>query len=228
LKSSSVRLFLAAAALALGIPAPAQSVSTQSGKGPEIVFDYSNPGLSPSHWTLTFHPDGSGHFTSETNSKAGTTGDEMSLPNVNRDIQVSAKFAAGVFDAAQHEAWFNEDCDGHMKVAFQGAKKISYSGPEGNGSCTFNYSKNKVIQSLGDSMQAVAMTVMEGVRLEMLLQHDPLGLDKELVNLTNAAHEGRAQQISVISDILQRLAQDDHVMDMVRKQARMLLAQADS
>jgi hypothetical protein len=216
-------LSISALVLALAIPAAAQTAP-----GPVLVFDYSNPGLSPSHWSLTLHSDGSGHFTSETGSQAPAAGDEMSLPGVNRDIQVSPRFAAGVFNAAQRHAWFNQDCDGHMKVAFQGLKKISFSGPEGSGSCTFNYSKDKEIQALGDSMQAVAMTILEGVKLEMLLQHDPLGLDKEIGFLANAAHDGRAQQICVISGILERLVQDDRVMDMVRKQARMLLAKADS
>ena len=216
-------LFLAAA-----LPALALQATAQSDTGPVIVFEYSNPGLSPSHWLLTIHPDGSGHFTSETNVQAPVVGDEMTLPNVNRDIKLSPRFAAGVFDAAQRHSWFNQDCDGHMKVAFQGSKKISFSGPQGSGSCTFNYSKDKQIQALGDSMQAVAMTILEGVKLEMLLQHDPLGLDKEIGNLANAANDGRAQQICAISEILQRLVQDDHVMDMVRKQARLLLAKADS
>ena len=216
-------LFLVATLPALGLQATAQS-----DPGPLIVFDYSNPGLSPSHWALTIHPDGSGHFTSETNNQAPAPGTEMTLPSVDRDIKVSPKFAVSVFDTAQRHSWFNQDCDGHMKVAFQGSKKISFSGPEGSGSCTFNYSKDKQIQALSDSMQAVAMTILEGVKLEMLLQHDPLGLDKEIGNLANAANDGRAQQICAISEILQRLAQDDRVMDMVRKQARMLLAKADS
>lgn len=225
----SVSLCCAAAALALCcVPAAGQLPSSPAVTAPTIVFDYSNPGLSPSHWVLTLHPDGSGHYTSETNNKVASAGDEMNLPSVNRDIRVSPKFAASIFDAALQKAWFQKDCDSHMKVAFQGWKKISYSGPDGAGSCAYNYSKDKVIQSIGDSMQAVSMTILEGVKLEMLLQHDPLGLDKEINGLVSAAHEGRAQQLCAISEILQRLAQDDHVMDMVRKQARILLAQADS
>lgn len=228
-----VWLFLAAAAMASGLQASAQTTHGPAFSGPEFVFDYSNPGLSPSHWSLALHLDGSGHFTSETGN-SGTSkqdaaaGDEFTVPSVNRDIQVSPKFAAGVFDTAQRHAWFNQQCESHMKVAFQGSKKLSFSGPEGDGSCTYNYSKDKDIEALGDSMQAVAMTILEGVKLEMLLQHDPLGLDKEISSLANAAHDGRAQQICTISGILERLAEDDHVMDMVRKQARLLLAQANS
>ena len=32
---------------------------------PVIQMDYTNYSLSPSHWRLTLHPDGRGHFDSE-------------------------------------------------------------------------------------------------------------------------------------------------------------------
>jgi hypothetical protein len=122
---------------------------------------------------------------------------------------------------------FNTGCESHMKVAFQGLKKLTYNGPEGEGSCEFNYSKDPEIQALGDSMVAVATTIIEGARLEALLQHDPLGLDQEIQNVQEAAGDGRAQQICSIRDILERLSQDPAVMERVRKRAKALLARAD-
>ena len=91
-------------------------------------------------------------------------------------------------------------------MAFQGLKKLTYTGPEGEGSCEFNYSRDTEIQSLGDSLVAVATTIIEGARLETLLQHDPLGLDQEIQNVQEAAGDGRAQQICSIRDILERLS----------------------
>ena len=32
---------------------------------PIFQVDFSNPGLSPSQWTMTLRPDGSGHFRSQ-------------------------------------------------------------------------------------------------------------------------------------------------------------------
>jgi hypothetical protein len=93
----------------------------------------------------------------------------------------------------------------------------------GQGSCTFNYSRDKELQSLGESMQAVAETILEGSRLEVLLQHDRLGLDQEMEFFTEAVQDGRAQQVCAIRDILERLAQDDDVLERVRKRARALL-----
>ena len=114
-----------------------------------------------------------------------------------------------------------------MRVAFQGWKELSYSGSEGRGSCKFNYSKDKEIQALGDSMVAVATTILEGAKLELLLQHDRLGLDKEFEYVTEAAGDGRVQQICAIHGILERLADDSAVMERVRKRARFLLARTE-
>jgi len=190
---------------------------------PTIQVDFSNPGLSPSQWTMILHRDGSGHFRSQMGKPVDGEQQQINTPAVDRDIQVSASFAARVFDEAQHHRWFNEACESHLKVAFQGWKTLTYTGPDGKGSCTFNYSKDRDIQALGESMDAVAQTILEGARLELLLQHDRLGLDAEMEFLSDAAGDGRAQELCAIKDILERLAQDDAVLERVRKRARMLL-----
>ena len=199
----------------------------RSETGPVLQVEYFNPGLSPSHWTLTIHPDGNGHFHSERGNIPVKNTQAIDAPNVDRDIQLSAGFAERVFQAARDHKWFNVDCESHVKVAFQGWKKFSYSGPEGQGACTFNYSRDKEIQALGDSLMSVVGTILTGARLEMLLQHDPLGLDSEMEYLVQAVRDGRAQQICVIRGILVRLEEDPGVMDRVRKRARILLAGAE-
>jgi len=221
----TVWLALAALAPVLGLVARGQASPAAD---PVIQVDFSNPGLSPSQWTLTLHADGSGHFRSQLGKAPDDGQQELGIPAVDRDIQVSARFAQSVFDAAQRHNWFNEPCESHLKVAFQGWKMLSYTGPHGSGSCTFNYSRNKEIQTLGDSLEAVAETILEGARLELLLQHDRLGLDAEMEFLTEAAGDGRAQQVCAIQAILERLAEDDSVLERVRKRARALLAHAST
>jgi hypothetical protein len=211
--------------LAVGFP-PAYA---ESGSAPDPVFrmDFSHPGLSPSHWTLTIHPNGSGHFQSERGKLPAEGPQSFDAPDVDRDIRLSAEFAQRVFSVAGHRNWSKLDCDSHLKVAFQGWKKFSYSAPEGGGACEFNYSQDKEIQALEESLTAVAETIVEGARLEMLLQHDRLGLDKEMESLTEEVREGRAQQLCVIRGILERLAEEPGVLERVRKRARVLEAKAE-
>ena len=213
--------------LFLAIALATLTVAAQGEADPVFKIDFSNPGLTPSRWTLEFHPDGSGHFTSERGDGAGQDPKLIQVGNIDRDVHVSPKFAEHAFEVAQRHKLFRSECESHLKVAFQGLKKLSYSGPKGEGSCEFNYSKDVDIQSLGDSLVAVATTIIEGARLETLLQHDPLGLDQEIQSVKEAADDGRAQQICSIRPILERLSEDPAVLERVRKRAKALLARAD-
>lgn len=220
---------IAVAAAAILVAAPF-TFHAQAPQAPDGVFtaDFTNPNVSPSHWVLTLRRDGSGHFHAEgTRDGAGKkTGIEVS--DEDRDIQLSKDFTSKVFTLAQQHNWFSQNCESRAKVAFQGWKKISYSGPEGQGSCTFNYSQDKQIQAFGESLIGVAETLHEGARLELLLQHDRLGLDREMEYISDSAKDGRLREIVAIREILQRLAQDDELLERVRKRARNLLAQSGS
>ncbi len=211
---------IAAAAFALAAHGHASSAPD-----PVIVVDFTNPGVSPSHWTLSLHQDGSGHFHAERGHPPNPS-EGIEVPDEDRDIRLSADYAERVFKTAKEHNWFNQKCESHLKVAFQGWKKFSYTGPEGQGSCTFNYSQDREIQALGDSLMGVAETLREGARLEILLQHDRLGLDREMEYISDGAKDGRIVQIGAIREILERLAGDDEVLERVRKRAQVLLAHA--
>jgi hypothetical protein len=208
------------AAMALAPPAVADPSTL-------LRVDFSNPAAMPSHWTLTIYPDGHGHFRSERGSSPTADQQAMETPDVDRDVKLSADFADRVFQHVRGRQFQNGNCESHMKVAFQGWKKLTYTGPEGEWTCEFNYSREKQVQELGDSLLAVASTIQEGVRLEMLLQHDRLGLDKELEFIDEGAADGRLLQLCTIRDILMRLSNDDEVMERVRKRARTRLAKMD-
>jgi len=223
MKAHPMRTFLLAVA---GFLAIFVSLAARADQSSVLQVEFTNDQLDPSHWTLTLRPDGSGHFTSQRGQAPAGDAPAVDAPNVDRDIQLSAAFTARVFVVAHRHQLFNETCESHLKVAFEGFKKFSYTGPDGSGSCTYNYSKNKEIEDLGSTFGAVAETMIEGARLQELLQHDRLGLDKEMEYLVDAADHGHALEISNIRPILVKLADDDEVLERVRKRARHLLAQA--
>jgi hypothetical protein len=218
----ALALVLAVAAL----PLNAGSNSSQSAS--VVKVEFSNPGLTPAKWTLLMHPDGSAHFHTDPGQVTAAQLHAIEPGPIERDVTLSQDFTDRVFDMTRRHKLFSEDCESHLKVAFQGWKKISYSGPDGEGSCEFNYSRNKDIQALGESFVAVASTIIEGARIELLMQHDPLGLDKEMDYLKEASDDGRLQQVCAIRDILTRLQDDSGVMERVRRRARLLLAESSS
>jgi hypothetical protein len=189
--------------------------------------EFTNAKLTPSHWQMKLNPDGSGQFDAEGGEPSPQDTQQILAGDVHRTIQLSPEFTEQVFATARHRKLFAFPCESHMKVAFQGIKRLSYSGPEGSGSCEFNYSKDKEIQTLGDSLMAVSTTVIYGARLEKLLQHDRLGLDHEMENLVAAAHDRNAIELCAIRDTLTRIASDEQVMDRARRKARLLLAQSN-
>jgi hypothetical protein len=194
---------------------------------PVLQVDFSNPGLAPAQWTLVIHPDGTGHFHAEGGTRTAVDIENLQPTRIDRDVKLSPAFTGRVFQMTRQKGILGQDCESHLKVAFQGWKKITYSGPDGQASCKFNYSKEKETQELGDSLVAVASTIIEGARLELLLQHDPLGLDKAIQYVVEASDDGRLQQICTIREILEKLQEDPHVMERVRKRAATLLARAN-
>jgi hypothetical protein len=213
----SAWLFLAA--LLLTVPA-------HSEQQPQVRFDFSNPSLYPAQWSLVLHPDGSGHFHAEGGNRPTDDSDTIAPAKIDRDIRLSSDFTDRIFRTVHDKRILNNKCESHLKVAFQGKKRISYDGPDAQGSCEFNYSTIKNIQDLGESLVGVGSTLIEGARLELLYQHDPLGLDKAIQYVVEATDDGRLQQICAIRGILERLEDDPRVLDRVRKQARMLLARS--
>jgi hypothetical protein len=188
-------------------------------------IEYTNEQLMPSHWMLKLNPDGSGQFDADGGHPSQDDSKQIWAGDVHRPVQLSSAFTEQVFSTARSRRWFAFPCESHMKVAFQGTKRLSYSGPDGSGECEYNYSKDKEIEALGNSLIGVEYTILSGARLEKLLQHDRLGLDAELDNLTTAVHEGNAFEVGTIRETLSRIASDEQVMDRARRKAKTLLTQ---
>ena len=186
-------------------------------------IEFTNAKLSPPHWVLKFSQDGSGLFESDGGFAAAGERNQIVVGPIRRPVQLSPEFTAHVFTVARQRKLFNFPCEGNLKVAFQGTKKLSYAGPEGAGSCEYNYSKDKEIQELGDSLQGVETTILDGARLEMLLQHDRLGLDKAMEDLAGEAHSGNALEVGTIRETLEKIANDESVLERARRKARLLL-----
>ncbi len=202
------------------------AIATQSAfaQGSAVFqIDFTNNQLTPSHWRIQLQEDGSGQFDADGGNPTPGDGSTVVVGDVHRTIRVSSNFASIVFTTARQHQLFAISCESRLKVAFQGNKKLSYTGPEGSGSCEYNYSKDKQIQSLGDSLLAVETTLLHGARLEKLLQHDRLGIDKEMEGLAAEVKSGSALEVISIRDTLAKIANDPQVLDRARRKARLLL-----
>jgi hypothetical protein len=194
--------------------------------GARVEFHYENAQLQPAKYSFVIFESGAGEFHSE----PGATPPEDSasyhpLPDrLDRSVQLSKATTAQIFATARAQKYFAIGCeDMKNKVAFQGTKQLSYRGPEGSGSCVYNWSKIAAIQKLTSLFESIAFTLEEGRRLQLERKHDRLALDAELGALLDAMKDGQAAEIDTIRPILQEIIQDEATLERAKLRAQKLL-----
>jgi hypothetical protein len=197
---------------------------------PTIVFHFDDPQLQPAIYTIEIHEDGSGRYKStsaaapDATVSGGPVGDITAQPT-DREIRISDALRSQLFAAARSHHFFAIACEAAKNhVAFTGKKTLSYSGADGHGSCTYNYSKDEQLNRIAEEMEAVAYTLEEGQRIALQHEHSRLALDAELETLEEAARNGRALELENIAPQLQLIVNDEEIMLRARKRAKALLA----
>jgi hypothetical protein len=211
-----------------GQGASAGEAPSASSSGAQIRFEFENAQLQPSRFDMVIHEDGSGHFQSVTGPISVKDSGGIEAGPLNRDIAIQEPLLSTLFATAHARKNFAVECEAKAKVAYRGNKILSYQGPDGHGTCTFNWSKDNQIQKLADQLESVAMTLEYGRRLEVEHQHNRLGLDAELEFLADAVKDGQALEIENIAPTLQSIVDDETVMNRARQRAKVMLSGAKS
>lgn len=207
-------LLLTAVALAQGADAPAVQA--------HVRFALAKAPIEPTAYALEVNEDGTaryiaGQTTSDTPEAAGQV------------IHVDGPLLTELFTTARTHHYFAMSCEAsHNRVAFTGEKTLAYSGPDGSGSCTFNYAHEQSLNKAAADLMAVAYTLEVGARLASEHLHDRLSLDSELESLQEAVQDRRALAIENIEPQLKSIANDDAVMNRARGKARALLSESSS
>lgn len=224
-----ILVVLAALALSLSQTQSGVPVSSQA----TIVFAFENPQLQPASYKLEIHEDGSGHYKSMPGAPAtdetapADAADRITQRPVEREFHIGDALRSQLFAAARSHHFFAIACEASkIRVAFTGKKTLTYSGADGQGSCTYNYSQDQQLNHLADELEAVAFTLEEGERLAIQHEHSRLALDAELETLQEAAGSGRALELGNIAPQLQAIVDDETVMLRARKRAKALISPA--
>lgn len=205
-------------------PSTAASAKTQA----EVSFQFDRTGLPVPHFILRLPDDGSGRYQAD---QAEIPATETSMrgqaaQHIDRPINLSKATVAKIFKAARALNHFNIECETKVKnIADTGKKTLSYTGADGSGSCTYNYSENKTVGVLTDTFLGIAYTIDEGRRLEFLHRYDRLGLDAEMISFEQELEAGRALELGTISPTLAAIADDTAVIQRVRLRAQKMLEQ---
>lgn len=192
-----------------------------------VEFNFERSGLPVPSFHLMLLENGGGQYRGEEMPMMVGHADTPPSPQPFKPkrISVSPATAAKVFALARSLNHFNIACASKVKnIADTGKKTLTYSGMNGViGSCDYNYTENKDVQTLTDILQGIAETMDEGRKLDYLHRYDRLGLDAELENFSREVAEGRALELGTIVVTLRSLADDPDVMQRVRTRANALL-----
>jgi hypothetical protein len=199
---------------------PVSDVETVAGHA--VSMDFVRAGLTVPHWSIAIHEDGSGRYEEiDGADKTANTSE-----SVRQSIRVShatlQRLGAG-FDAVSAKR-----CETKAKhVANTGQKTIVYkTGPEASVNCTFNYSDDEKLQDAANAFLAIAATMQMGAQLAKLHRYDRLGLDAQIQYLDEETKAGRASDVQNIAAVLKSIAEDDRVIDRVRRMAARMLTDA--
>jgi hypothetical protein len=191
-----------------------------------ITYDFVRPGLSVPRFTILLHEDGTGTYKAEEAERksADAVVQQVSMKQIDRPISLSPEMTAKIFSTARSLNHFDMFCGTKAKnIADTGKKTLTYTAPDGTGSCTYNYSDDKSVTMLTNQFYAIAYTMDVGRRLDFERRFDRLGLDAEMLSLEHAVQEKNALELGNIAPTLQRIADDGEAMQRVRQRAAKLL-----
>jgi hypothetical protein len=192
----------------------------------EVSFKFDRVGLPVPHFTLRIHENGTGTYQAD-QAEIPATQTSMrgqAAQHIDRPINVTPGTVAKIFKDARELNHFSVECASKAKnIADTGTKTLTYAGSDGSGSCVYNYSENKTVQSLTDIFLGIASTLDEGRKLEFLHRYDRLGLDAEINSFADEVKDGRAIELGNISPTLAAIADDTAVIQRVRLRAAKML-----
>lgn len=209
----------------------------QSAGSAEVRFHFERPGMPVPQFTIVIPREGSGRYEAEVeqepvgNSASGSgraSGVRVEGSPVARNVvetmALQPETVERIFRGAATLENFRVACASKAKnIADTGVKTLSYRGPEGTGSCTYNYAENKSVLMLTDLFLGMAVTMDEGRSLAFEHRYDRLGLDAELETLKQAVEDKRAVEVGLIAPVLRGIIADTELMQRARERAARLL-----
>jgi hypothetical protein len=206
--------------------APAATGSTAKR---QVSLTFDRKGVPVGHYRLTVFEDSTAIYEGDETSVAtayGVAADQTARPFQHR-IRISPATSARIFSTAEKLNRFDMPCASKAKnIANLGDKTLRYEGPEGAGTCTFNYTEDKDVRAVAEIFQGIAETLDQGRLLDRLHRFDRLGLDAAIGRLAAEVSSGDALEIGTIASSLQSIAADGGVISRVRNRATELLNQS--
>lgn len=190
-----------------------------------VIFSLDFPNSSPEHYSISIDSDG--HAKYESSGKISADSEERD--SYQTDFTFSDATRTRIFDLAAQAHYFSKKVDsGNKKLAFTGAKKLTYQDGQRDSSASYNYSPQPVIQQLTSLFQSVSATLEFGRRLTYFHRYQKLALDDELKRMEDQARRGEITEVQAVKPVLQSIYEDPSVINVVRARALRIIEMSPS
>lgn len=185
-----------------------------------ISFSLNFPGSDPDRYSISVASDGRAKYECEAKISSETDDRET----YQNEFQFSPAVRARIFELAAQAHYFSGKIDsGNRKIAFTGAKKLTYRDADRNNVAEFNYSTVAPVQQLTALFQGVAATMEFGRRLAHYQRYQKLALDDELRRMESEAQDNQLAELQAVESVLREISEDKSDLNVVRARAQRLL-----
>lgn len=185
-----------------------------------ITFSLDFPGSEPEHYSISVTADGRAKYE----CSARISADSEDRETYQSDFTFTDATRARIFALAEQAHYFSGKIDsGNKKLAFTGAKKLTYTDGQKTSAGEFNYSSVPAVQQLMTLFENVAATLDYGRRLERFHHYQKLALDDELKKMEDQSRRGELAELQAVKPILQQIYDDPSVINVVRARAERIM-----
>jgi hypothetical protein len=190
----------------------------------KVTFTLDFPGSNPAHYSITV--DAAGNATYECK---GTIASDSEPQTYQAEFEMSPASRDRIFEWAKQAKYFSGKIDsGNSKLAFTGAKVLSYQDSQRSNTARYNYSNLEAVRELTNFFQGMAGTLEYGRRLAYFHHYQKLALDEELKRMEAQARSNDLNEIQSVAPVLQEIVDDTSVINVVRARAKDLIRMGSS
>lgn len=184
-----------------------------------ITFSLNFPHSNPEDYSIAIDSSGHGNYESTGTDAEGSDPDTYRL-----EFELSAETRRKIFEWAQEAHYFAGSIDsGNRKLAFTGAKILSYHDAAHDNTARYDYSNVAAVRELTALFQGMASTLEYGRRLTYYHRYQKLALDDELKRMESQAKNNELSELQIVSPVLQEIVDDNSVLNVVRVRAKELM-----
>lgn len=188
-----------------------------------VAYEQTFPGSDPGHYVISVDSNCHGGYESNGKLTDQSDGDD----SFHLEFTASQSTCGKIFDLAKQAHYFEIQIDSKKKnIASTGIKVLSYKDAEKSTKATYNYSPVPSIQELTAVFQGLGATLEFGRRLEYDHHYQKLALDDEMKRMQDLDTGHGLSDVAAIGTILQQIADDPSVIQVVRVRAQRMLAAA--